>query len=305
MGMLAGTDFAAEIQAFLERISERPGVSAIELVLIGSVLYAVLRSVHGTRGARLVRAVLAISALSFAVVWLVAERFELDRINVLYPYFMLAVFLVSLVAFQAELRRLLVRVGEGGWLQRWIRTSDWTVEPIVTAVEKLAKQKIGALIAIQRTTELGAICETGVRLDAALSSELLETIFWPGTALHDLGVVVYQGRILAAGCQFPLAESGDLERSFGSRHRAAVGLSHELDALVIVVSEETGTISIAMGGALRRPFTADTLRTFLLQQLGGRAPTAEEIRAPIEPPTTDVPDPVDLATTHHGTTQTS
>ncbi len=303
--MLAATDFILELQTLFERMFERPWVTAVELALVGGVVYAVLRSVHGTRGARLVRAVLAISALSFAVVWLVAERFELDRINVLYPYFMLAVFLVSLVAFQAELRRLLVRVGEGRWLQRWIRTSDWTIEPIVAAVEKLAKQKIGALIAVQRITELGAICETGVKLDAALSSELLETIFWPGTALHDLGVVVYQGRIVAAGCQFPLAESGDLERSFGSRHRAAVGLSHELDALVIVVSEETGTISVAMGGVLRRPFTADTLRAFLTRELGGQVPETGEASAAIEPPAVEDVATVTLAPTHDGTTQTS
>ncbi len=256
-----------EVQSFLERVAERPWAALIELLLIGSVVYAALRFLQGTRGARLVRAVLTILGVSFAIVWLIAERFEFERINVLYPYFILGVFLVSLVAFQAELRRMLVRLGQGGWLQRWIKSSDHVIDPIVTAAERLSKKKIGALIAIERTTETGAVTETGVRLDAVVSAELLETIFWPGTALHDLGVIVHQGRIVAAGCQFPLAESGELDRSLGSRHRAALGMCQEVDAVVIVVSEETGTISVAVGGRLRRALTVEALRANLVKEL--------------------------------------
>ncbi len=257
---LARVDLLPEVQSFLERVAERPWAALIELLLIGGVVYAALRFLQGTRGARLVRAVLTILGVSFAIVWLIAERFEFERINVLYPYFILGVFLVSLVAFQAELRRMLVRLGQGGWLQRWIKSSDHVIDPIVTAAERLSKKKIGALIAIERTTEMGAVTETGVRLDAVVSAELLETIFWPGTALHDLGVIVHHGRIVAAGCQFPLAESGELDRSLGSRHRAALGMCQEVDAVVIVVSEDTGTISVAVGGRLRRALTVRPLR---------------------------------------------
>ena len=269
--LMAQTDLFGGIRLFFERVADRPWVTLIELLLIGSVVYSALRALQGTRGARLVRAVLTILAVSFAVVWLVAERFGFERINALYPYFILSVFLVSLVAFQTELRRLLLKVGEGAWLRRWIHTGDEVIEPLVTAVDRLARKKIGALIAIERSAEAGAIVESGVQLDAVVSAELLETIFWPGSALHDLGVMIGQGRIRAAGCQFPLAESADVDRSLGSRHRAAIGLSQEADAVVIVVSEETGTISVAIQGHLQRGFTPETLRETLIQELGGAA----------------------------------
>ncbi|MFQ5592492.1 MAG: diadenylate cyclase, partial [Phycisphaerae bacterium] len=228
------------VRSFVERIADRPWVALVELVLIGSVVYFVLQFFHGTRGAGLVRAVLTILAVSFAVVWLIADKLESERIKVLYPYFVLGVFLVSLVAFQTELRRFLLRVGGGGWLQWWVKSSHQMIEPIVVAVERMSKKKIGALIAVAKSPELGLVTESGVRLDAIVSCELLETIFWPGAALHDLGVIIHDGRIVAAGCQFPLEESVDVDRSLGSRHRAAIGMSHELDAVVIVVSEETG-----------------------------------------------------------------
>ena len=266
------------VRSFFEQVAERPWVAIVELLLIGSVVYTILRFLQGTRGARLIRAVLTILAVSFAVVWLIAERFELERINILYPYFILGVFLVSLVAFQTELRRLLLRVGRGGWLQRWFKSSNEVIDPVVTAVERLSKKKIGALIAIERITETGAITESGIRLDATVSTELLETIFWPGTALHDMGVVVHQERIVAAGCQFPLAEAGDVDRSLGSRHRAALGMSQEVDAIVIVVSEETGTISVAMHGRLRRALTVDALRTTLVKELSAQASKAVAVK---------------------------
>ena len=255
------------LPSFFERLASRPWVALIELLLIGSIVYAVLRFLQGTRGARLVRAVLMILAVSFAVVWLIAEQFSFERINVLYPYFILGIFLVSLVAFQTELRRLLIRLGEGGWLQRWFKSANPAIEPVVTAVERLSRKKIGALIAIERTTQMGGVTETGVGLDAVVSAELVETIFWPGTALHDLGVIINQNRIVAAGCQFPLAESGDVDRSLGSRHRAALGMSYETDAVVIVVSEETGTISAAIRGRLHRALTPSMLRDTLTHEL--------------------------------------
>ena len=268
---LASIDLRQSLQSFTERIAERPWVAIVELLLIGSVVYTILRFLQGTRGARLIRAVMAILAVSFAIVSLIAERFELERINVLYPYFILGVFLISLVAFQTELRRMLFRLGQGGWLQRWIKTPDQVIEPILIAVERLSKKKIGALIAIERSTELGALTETGIALDAAVSTELIETIFWPGTALHDLGMIIHQDRIRAAGCQFPLAESGDVDRALGSRHRAALGMSQEVDAVVIIVSEETGMISLAIDGRLRRSVTMEALRTTLSKELNSHS----------------------------------
>jgi len=255
------------VHPFFERIADRPWVALVELLLIGSVVYTVLRFLRGTRGARLVRAILIILAVSFATVWLIAEKLESERIKVLYPYFVLGVFLVSLVAFQTELRVFLARVGGGGWLRRFMRGSEEVIDPIVTAIESMSKKKIGALIAIARSPELGLVIESGVKLDAIVSAELLETLFWPGTTLHDLGVVIHGGRVLAAGCQFPLAESEDVPRELGSRHRAAIGMSREGDALVVIVSEETGTISVADHGHLHRGLTPNALRDTLIQGL--------------------------------------
>jgi len=278
---LAQIDLRGGIQSFLERVADRPWAAVIELLLIGAVVYAILRFFQGTRGTRLVRAVLIILGVSFAVMSLVAERFEFERINVLYPYFMLSVFLVSLVAFQTELRRMLLRLGQGGWLQRWLlKNSDDVIDPILTAVERLSKKKVGALIAIARTAEMGPFAETGVQLDAVVSAELIETIFWPLTPLHDLGVIVNQGRIVAAGCQFPLIESGDVDRSLGSRHRAALGMSQEVDAVVLVVSEETGAVSLAARGRLRRALTIDALRAALIHELTTRSLTPEATKQP-------------------------
>lgn len=271
--MFAQTDIFPGFRIFLERIADRPFVAAIEFLLIGSVVYAALRALQGTRGARLVRAVLTILVVSFAVVWLLAERFEFDRINAIYPYFLLGVFLVSLVAFQSELRTLLMKVGEGAWLRRLVNAPDEVIDPVVAAVEGMSKRKIGALIALERTAESAVIAETGVQLDAVISVELLETIFWPGSALHDLGVLINQGRIRAAGCQFPLIESVDIEKTMGSRHRAALGMSQETDAVVVVVSEETGTISVAVRGRLRRGLTPVSLREALMAELGRSTPS--------------------------------
>ncbi len=264
-------DFLPGIRSLYERVIDRPWVALIELLLVGAVVYIILRFLQGTRGARLMRAVLTILVVSFVLVWLIADKLESERIKVLYPYFILGVFLVSLVAFQAELRRFLLRVGEGFWMQRWIKESSHLVDSIVTAVERLSKKKIGALIAVERTGEVGALTEAGVRLDAVVTAELLETIFWPGAPLHDLGVVIHSGRIIAAGCQFPLAESGEVDRSLGSRHRAALGLSQEIDAVVIVISEETGTISVAVHGRLRRGLNGQSLRDELVQALSDGA----------------------------------
>lgn len=267
MGIHAQIDLLPGVQSLVERVMDRPWVAIIELLLIGSVVYTVLRFLQGTRGARLMRAVLSILAVSFAVVWLLAEQFESERVKVLYPYFLLGVFLVSLVAFQTELRRILLRVGEGGWFRVGMKQSAIVIDPIVTAVERLSRKKIGALIAIERMGEMGALIETGVRLDAVVTAELLETIFWPGTPLHDLGVVVQGGRIQAAGCQFPLAESGEVDRELGSRHRAAVGMSQEAESVVIIVSEESGDIAVAVRGRLRRGLTPSALRDTLTREL--------------------------------------
>ncbi|MFQ6047995.1 MAG: diadenylate cyclase [Phycisphaerae bacterium] len=205
----------------------------IELVLIGLVVYACVRFLRGTRGERLFSGVAFVLVLATLLVNVVAKQLDLERINVLYTPFVAGMFLVALVVFQPELRRGLMRLGETRWLRPWSREVGEIVNHLVAAAEYLSKNKIGAIIAIEREVGLGSIIEAGTRLDAELSADLLKTIFWPGSALHDLGVVIQRGRIAAAGCQFPLAESGELDHALGGRHRAAVGLSNDSDAIVL------------------------------------------------------------------------
>ncbi len=258
------------VSGFLERLAAG-GYSltaiGVELLLIGLVVYSVLRFLHGTRGARLMQGLLFLMVAGFLVVHVLADNFDWTRIRVLYRYFIFGVFLTTLVVFQPELRRGLMRLGETRWLRRYLGARRTVVEPIVQAISHLAKNKIGALIAIEREVGLAGLAESGTRIDAKLSSELIQTIFWPGSALHDMGVIIQSDRIVAAGCQFPLADSDEIDRALGSRHRAAVGLSHESDALVVIVSEETGIISVADGGTLSRHLTPEDLASLLGQSL--------------------------------------
>lgn len=278
--ILLQTDWLRPFEAYYHRLTGgsyslwRVG---LELLLIGTVVYLTLRFLQGTRGARLMRAIGSILVVSFILVRLVAHKLELERINHLYPYFLGAVFLITLVVFQTELRRGLLRLGENWWSRAWAREAERLVTPVVQAVARLSKNKVGALVAIERGVGVGGVAETGVPLDAEVSEEILLAIFWPGSVLHDMGVIIRQGRVAAASCQFPLTDSDDVDRSLGSRHRAALGMSHESDALVIVVSEETGTISVAEHGRLRRALTPDSLRQLLRDAL---SPRRKRRRAP-------------------------
>lgn len=241
----------------------------VELLLIGTVVYAALRFLHGTRGARVLRGIVIMLVTGFLAIRVLAVRLDWERIAVLYQSFAWVVFFTILIVFQPELRRGLMRVGETSWLRRFSKETDHSITVIANAAALLSKSKIGAIIAIEREVPLGHLAENGVELDARLSVDLLHTIFWPNSALHDMGVIVQQDRIAAAGVQFPLAEAGTLDRRFGSRHRAAVGLSTDSDAVVVVVSEETGTISIAEHGVLSQNLAPETLATELRRRLLG------------------------------------
>jgi diadenylate cyclase len=184
--------------------------------------------------------------------------------------------LAIIVVFQPELRRALMRLGETRLFRNWSDQISDDIEQLVESATFLSRRKIGGLIAVEREVGLGGISDTGTRINADLSADLLNTIFWPNSPLHDLGVVVSHGRIAFAGVQFPLAESGELERELGSRHRAAVGMSQESDAVVIVVSEETGDISIAESGKLIRKLTPEGLRGLLSELLGRGADFATQ-----------------------------
>jgi len=244
------------------------GTVAVELTLIGLFVYAVVWFLRGTRGARMLKGIGFLLVVVYLVVRLFAREFRLERVEFLYGKFLLFASVAAVVVFQPEIRRALMRLGETRWFGGWSPSDNADIAAMVESASFLAKRKIGALIAIQRDVGLGGIVESGTRLDAELSADLLSTIFWPNSPLHDLGVIIINGRIAYAGVQFPLAESDELEKELGSRHRAAVGMSAESDAVVIVVSEETGDISVAERGKLFRKLTSDRLYDLLIAALG-------------------------------------
>jgi diadenylate cyclase len=239
---------------------------AIELFLIGFAVYWVIRFLRGTRGARMLKGVGFVLITLYLIVSILGNW--LTHIVFLYKQFLIFASVATVVVFQPELRRALMRLGETRLFRAWSNQLHEDIEALIEAILFLSKRKIGALVAIERDIGLGGIAESGTRINADLSASLLETIFWPNSPLHDLGVIVSQGKIAYAGVQFPLAESGELERELGSRHRAAVGMSQESDAVVLVVSEETGDVSIAERGRLTRRVTTDQLRRLLMEMLG-------------------------------------
>ncbi|MBX3394757.1 MAG: diadenylate cyclase CdaA [Phycisphaerae bacterium] len=242
-----------------------------ELLLIGSAVYAVMRFFRGTRGARLLRGFALLLVGGTLLMYLLANLLDLARILVIFPTFITALFLIALVAFQPELRRALMRLGAQTWFVESPEEIDRIIEQVVEAVTYLAKNKIGALIAFERASEFGMLSEDAIKLDAEVTSQLIMTIFWPGSALHDMGVIISRGRVAAAGVQFPLTDSQEVSPELGSRHRAAIGLSEESDALVVVVSEETGIISVIEDGKIRRNLMPENLRQALREGLGGQA----------------------------------
>ena len=249
----------------------------LELALIGGVVYLVYRSLRGTRGARLVRGFVFLLLIIFVGVRLVSDYLHLERVQYLYDKLLLVMVGFALIVFQPELRRSLMRLGQNPLFRLFLKEgASAFVERIVRAAATLSRNKVGGIIAVERDVRLGTLIESGMPLDAQLTSDLLVTIFWPGSPLHDMGVVIRGGRIAAAGCEFPLSHQAILDPHLGTRHRAAVGLTEESDAVVIVISEETGQISLAEGGRLQQDLTPEELRERLKEFLRGAEATLTE-----------------------------
>ena len=243
---------------------------AIEMLLIGLVVFWIVRFLRGTRGARLLKGISVVLISLYIIVRLLGTGFGLQRIEFLYRQFLYLASFAIIVVFQPELRRALMRLGETRLFRGWSQQIDEEIAALVETATYCSRRKIGALIAIERGTPLSGMAEEskGTRLNADISAALLNTIFFPNTELHDLGVIISQGKLAYAGVQFPMAEGGDLERELGARHRAGVGLSQETDAVILIVSEETGDISIAERGRLIRKLTPEGLRGLLFELLG-------------------------------------
>jgi diadenylate cyclase len=235
---------------------------ALEILILTVGIYYAFRFVRGTRGAPIVTGFLAVLLTFFMVAYLLKLQ-VLQRILGGFSAF----FIVSVVIlFQPELRRMLAELGNLP-LFATAHEQRENIEVIIQTVERLAEVRIGALIAIEQSIQLQGAVESGIRVDCDATPEMLETIFFPNNAIHDGGVIIKGDRITYAACIFPLTQRQDLNKSLGTRHRAAIGLSEETDAAIVVVSEENGTISYAYKGQLVRGVTLEELRAFLTSVL--------------------------------------
>jgi diadenylate cyclase len=264
---------------YLYRIGFHDGMKVLfELLLIGIIVYVVLSFLEGTRGERLFRGVISIIIVGTAILYLVVKQFDLPRVAYLYKGFMIAISIIAIAAFQPEIRRALIRIGQARFLSSSPQQLSRSVEEIINAVTQMAAIRMGAIIVVEQQVALGEFIDTGVKLDSKVNAELLKTIFYPGTALHDMAVIIRGDRIVAARVQLPLAEMGSLMgKQLGSRHRAAIGVTSSSDATVIVVSEETGIVSLAINGTLTRNVSEAQLRRQLTSAVVETTPLVEQI----------------------------
>jgi diadenylate cyclase len=237
-----------------------------DLVVVGYLVYRVLLLIRGTRAINIL-----VGLFLLGIGYLASQWANLVALNWLLGHFLSYSFIFGvIVLFQADIRRGLAHLGRGSFLvglsadERHVQVG--LVDAVARAAVELSRARRGALIAVERIGDLSEIAETGVRLDAAPSAELLLALFYPGGALHDGAVVLQRGRVAAARCLLPLTVSTKL-RDLGTRHRAAVGLAEEVDAAVVVISEERGEISLAVEGQLHRGLDEGALRQFLARLL--------------------------------------
>src|ERR1041385_4450308 len=234
----------------------------LEILILTVGIYYIIRFLRGTRGAPVVTGFLVV-LLAFA---LVSFLLNLKELQYLLGAFSAASVVAILVIFQPELRRMLAELGTLPLFTSAHEQRE-NIEVIIQTVERLADVRIGALMAIEQSIHLQEAVESGIVIDCQATPEMLETIFFPNNAIHDGGVIIKGDRIAQAACIFPLTQQQDLNKSLGTRHRAAIGLSEETDAVVVVVSEETGAISHAYKKNLTRAVTSEELRAFLTSVL--------------------------------------
>jgi diadenylate cyclase len=240
----------------------------LEMAVIWICVFLIFRFLRGTRGAGVIKGLTLLLVALTVMIWLLGRVSDaFGRINFIYERFFGLLAILLIVVFQPELRQAMVRLGQTRWFGTDRSDTSKVVTAVSDAVQFLSKSQFGALIAIERNVRLGGLIEGGQTVDADVSARLLQSIFWPNSPLHDLGVVIRGDRIAAAGVQFPLVEEGTLPPNLGSRHRAAAGLTTESDAIVVIVSEETGAVSIAEQGRIDYDIPRDRLTEILTERM--------------------------------------
>jgi diadenylate cyclase len=240
--------------------------NVLDIVLVWFVVYKLLTVIRGTKAVQLLKGIFVI-----VVVRSLSGLLGLNTLSWIMEQALTWGFLAVIIIFQPEVRRALEQLGRGKLFSRNVMQEDEEqrklVEAVTNSVSYMAKRRIGALISIEKETGMNDYIETGIPMDSTITSELLINIFIPNTPLHDGAVIIQQNKIAAAACYLPLSESTFISKELGTRHRAAIGVSEVTDCITIVVSEETGAVSITKSGDLYRELSSEDFKAFLEQQL--------------------------------------
>lgn len=247
----------------------------IDILIVSYVIYKLILLVRGTRAVQLLKGIFVV-----VITWLISIWFHLNTLkwmmNQMFTFGVLAIIII----FQPELRRALEQLGRGRLFTRSSNEEEHDfsnrVGEVMKAVNYLSRRKIGALIVFERNTGLNDYIESGIQLDAIITSELLINIFIPNTPLHDGAVMIRKNRIMAAGCYLPLSENPFISKELGTRHRAAIGMSEVSDAMSVIVSEETGQVSLAINGQIVRDIKEESLISKLFEELNSNTRTKEK-----------------------------
>ncbi|MDZ4830691.1 MAG: diadenylate cyclase [Phycisphaerae bacterium] len=258
---------------------------AVEIAVIWLGVWLVVRFLRTTRGAGVVKGfglVVALVALGVRVLAQLGGGDAFGRLRFLADQLLLLLAIALVVVFQPEIRQAMSRLGQARLFRRGRGLANTIAEEIAEAVDFLSRSRFGALIVIEKSVTLGDLAEGGTELDAKVTASLLQSIFWPNNPLHDLATVVRGERVWSAGIQLPLAEEGSVPPHLGARHRAGLGITLDTDAVVVIVSEETGSIRIAYHGSMSAPVPRDAVRDRLVALLESDAPDARAADATLE-----------------------
>lgn len=248
-------------------------ISILDIIIVAFIIYKVMMIIKGTRAVQLIKGLIVLLLASLAS-WI----FGLTTVSWILKQLKTVLVVALPIVFQPELRRALERLGRGKFFARPMSMLNEEalvklIEQIVRAVKTLSQNSIGALIMLERETGVNDYIETGTKIDGLVSTEFLNNIFIPKSPLHDGAVIIRGDRVAAAGCFLPLSENPNLSKELGTRHRAALGLTEQSDVIGIIVSEETGVISVAEEGRLTRYLDENTLKEILLKRLHGKQQT--------------------------------
>ena len=254
-------------EGFIQTIARMQWSDYLDIALVAFIIYMLMPLIRTPSTWRIARSVIAL----LAIAWL-TDVLELHTLNFILSQFLAVGLLAFVVLFQPELRRMLDRLGNVRLrsffgVEKSAQELDVVISQTVMACEILSREKVGALIVFAREARLEEYMRTGTQIDGQVSEQLIRNIFFPKASLHDGAMIIREGRVSAAGCVLPLSDSHRLSADLGTRHRAGVGISEVSDAVVVIVSEETGTISVAVGGMLKRHLAAKTLEKLLRNEL--------------------------------------